>query len=105
MRLAEERKPLIQAYLNDVIKLQRISESRPAQTFFRRRPGDPNDDDPLLKNENLAESEVADFEENLKLVIDQESSKGNPCELSLTETSLGDMGVIHAKTMLKQCLD
>ena len=52
--LAEERLPLIEAYLNQLTKIKTIGESYQAQAFFGARPGDPKEDDPsmqtLIKN-------------------------------------------------------
>ncbi len=49
LELAETRMPLIQAYLNDLIKIEKIGESYQAQAFFSARPGDPSKDDDNLK--------------------------------------------------------
>lgn len=60
--LAEERKPLIHAYLNGVVKLKRISESQQAQAFFKRRPGDPEREDPLLQSDDTSTLTESDKE-------------------------------------------
>ena len=75
LSLAEERKPLLNAYLSGVIKLKRISESTRAQAFFKRRPGDPNDDEPLLK-QNDALAETSSIGENAKLFPNDQQPKG-----------------------------
>ena len=77
LSLAEERKPLLNEYLNGVIKLKRISESAMAQAFFKRRPGDPNDDEPLLKHHDaVADNETASIGENAQLVPNDQHSEG-----------------------------
>ena len=62
----------MEAYLNKLVKLKPISESERAQAFFRQRPGDPKQDDPILQGallelENGSESPWT--RENTKLVI------------------------------------
>ncbi len=47
--LAEERLPLIEAYLNQLTKIKTIGESYQAQAFFGARPGDPKEDDPSMQ--------------------------------------------------------
>jgi len=73
LSLAEERKPLLNAYLSGVIKLKRISESTRAQAFFKRRPGDPNDDEPLLKQNDAETSSIG---ENAKLFPNDQQPQG-----------------------------
>ena len=77
MRLAEERKPLINFYLNNVIKLKRISESKQAQAFFKRRPGDPRENEPLLQNDDVStDNDSPNIRENSKLYNGDQQSKG-----------------------------
>ena len=72
MQLAEERRPLMEAYLNKLVKLKAISDSERAQAFFGQRPGDPKQDDPILQGALLElanGSESPWTRENTKLVI------------------------------------
>lgn len=79
LKLAEKRKPLIKEYLNNVLKIKSISQCQQAQAFFKARPGDPQDDDPILKRETVhssAENQVEAKGINSTIRISEDSSIG-----------------------------